>query len=367
MRVLGILVLSLLIAGCATYARLLPKDYKGAVASIDDSFQRQSLSNANFFYIKLIDGKPIYHALVASSQASAGKGSRLITMGESRNVPVRPVKLYIVGQVHHAAIIGSILNSETNYIVEGEFEFTPEKDAKYLVNGSLSKDYSAVWIEDVNGNVVSNIIEKSSSSYVPKARMKDRSEKKKPSRKELFHNLTGGESERLVVSKIGNPDKVFKNEGNFFSGRAPNVTYEYDSLGKIQFSARDDIPLFIDKVIPIVKWSGNISSIKTQLKSSGEALQRYAKSYYQQSELQTDILDLIAAKIWEAKDTQSPYNVDAISWLCKVLGKSHNSRYRTLLENVARMANSNKLRKYAKSSLDLLPETKVEQFSVVNK
>ncbi|MEJ2200471.1 MAG: FlgO family outer membrane protein [Desulfuromonadaceae bacterium] len=46
--------------------------------------------------------------------------------------------------------------------------------------------------------------------------------------------------------------------------------------------------------------------------------------------------------------------VDAMSWLCKALGSSGNSKYRGTLQTVAEKAPHGKLRKYAKKSLDML-------------
>lgn len=349
-------------AGCVSYAPSLPEGYTGDIATIDDSFQRQSRSKANLYYIKLIDGKSIQNSLSASAAASYGKGAQLITMGASRPVPIKPLSIYIVGQVYHSAPIGAMFNAGKNYIVEGEVDFTPEKDKSYLINGSLSEAYSAVWIEDINGNVVSKIIENKSPSYVPAHESDDQPEKKELSREELFLNLTSGESESLVVSKLGRPDGISKYSGNAFIGKRASVTYQYKGLGDIQFSAQNEKPLFIERVTPAVRFSNDISSIEVQLGSTGPTLQSLAKGYYQQDDIEIEVLDLFAEKIWGEKSTEDPYVVDALSWLCKVLSKSNNSRYRSLLQDIADEASAKKLRKYAENSVDLLPATEVEQF-----
>src|SRR5690554_4225830 len=160
-------ILLFLIAGCASYASSLPDGYAGDVATINDSFQRQSRGKANFYYLKLIDGKPVHNSLDASASASYGKGLQLVTMGASRPVPVKPLTIHIVGQVYHSAPVGATFNAGKNYIVEGEVNFTPKKDQNYLITGSLGETYSAVWIEDINGNVVSKVIENKSPSHTP--------------------------------------------------------------------------------------------------------------------------------------------------------------------------------------------------------
>lgn len=362
MKILLTTILSFLIAGCVSYAPSLPEGYVGDIATINDSFQRQSRSRANFYYIKLIDGKPVHNSLNASASASYGQGAQLVTMGASRSVPVKPLNIHIVGQVYHSAPVGAIFNAGKNYIVEGEVNFTPEKDQNYLITGSLSETYSAVWIEDTNGNVVSKVIENKSPSYTPSQSPNDQQKSKELSREELFLNLAGGESESLVVSKLGKPDGVSKHSGNAFTGKPGSITYQYKGLGNIQFSARNEKPLFIERVTPTVNFSNDISSIKKQLDSTGTTLQTLTKGYYQQDDIEIEVLDLFAEKIWDDKETDDPYVVDALAWLCKTLSKSNNSRYRSLLQNIANEASSKKLRKHAKENLDLLPATEVEQF-----
>ena len=139
-------IIILVLSGCVSHAPSLPDGYVGDTATIDDSFQRLGRSKANLFYIKLMDGKPIYNGLKATQAATYGKGSQLIAMGASRSIPAQPLVLYMVGQVYHSAPIGYMFGAGSNYIVEGELEFTPEANARYRVNGSLSENYSAIWI-----------------------------------------------------------------------------------------------------------------------------------------------------------------------------------------------------------------------------
>lgn len=362
MKILLTTIMAFLIAGCVSYAPSIPEGYTGDIATINDSFQRQSRSKANFYYIKLIDGKPIHNSLNASASASYGKGAQLVTMGASRSVPVKPLSIHIVGQVYHSAPVGAMFNAGKNYLIEGEVDFTPEKDQTYLITGSLSEAYSAVWIADINGNVVSKVIEDKSPSYTPAQTSNDQQKKKEISREELFLNLAGGESESLVVSKLGKPDGVSIYKGNAFTGKPGSITYQYNGLGNIQFSAQNEKPLFIERVTSAVKFSNDIPSIKMQLASTGPTLQSLAKGYWQQNNIEVEILDLFAEKIWSEKGTDDPYVVDALAWLCKTLSKSNNSRYRSLLQDIANEASSKKLKKHAKENLDLLPTTKVEQF-----
>jgi len=53
-------------------------------------------------------------------------------------------------------------------------------------------------------------------------------------------------------------------------------------------------------------------------------------------------------------DTRDRYHIDAMSWLCKVLGSSKIIKYQEILSEVSTKAPSRKLRKHAKKSLGML-------------
>src|SRR5690606_14730423 len=129
-----------------------------------------------------------------------------------------------------------------------------------------------------------------SPSYLPVNESDDQPKTKELSREELFFNLASGESESLVVSKLGRPDSVSKYSGNILIEKPATVTYQYEGLGSIQFSARNEKPLFIERVTPITTLSNDISSIKMQLGSAGPTLQSLAKGYYQQDDIKVEVL-----------------------------------------------------------------------------
>ena len=45
--------------------------------------------------------------------------------------------------------------------------------------------------------------------------------------------------------------------------------------------------------------------------------------------------DAIAYRMWMDRDSQDAYEVDAMAWLCKVIAKSKNPRYRDLLKSIS--------------------------------
>ncbi|TVO59043.1 hypothetical protein [Denitromonas halophila] len=362
-------VVIILLAGCASFSPSLPENYSGDTATIDDSFQRLSRSTAKFYYIRQLNDKNIQNALTATYEATEGRGAQLIAMGASRLVPAEPLSLYVVGRVYHSAPIGYLINSKSNYIVEGRVSFTPTAGERYLVSGELGEYYSAVWIEDINGNVVSTMVEAKAPGYF-KIGDSERSEKRVLTREELFFGLSGGESVGLVEEKLGAPNSVEKYRASVFSNSPSTVTYKYAGLGSVLFLSRNSEPEFVERVAPALNYlqQGSPieaqfdSEVEAQLNSEGSILRHVARNFYRRDEIDVETLDLVAKKIWSAKSTEDRNTIDAIAWFCRVLEKSSNSRYRDLLEMVSVQAESSKVRKYARSAFELLPDVDVVQF-----
>ena len=77
---------------------------------------------------------------------------------ESRDVPAQTCVLSIAGTTHVAADI--LAFGGGMYHVEGEVKASLQAGQKYFVKGTLSKEYSAVWLEDSEGLLVSSKVEK---------------------------------------------------------------------------------------------------------------------------------------------------------------------------------------------------------------
>lgn len=76
----------------------------------------------------------------------------------SRQVPITPIVVTIVGRTEYAAPILAFTNDV--YEVKGDISFTPEANQIYSVYGELGENYSTVWLEDEsNQRVVGNKIE----------------------------------------------------------------------------------------------------------------------------------------------------------------------------------------------------------------
>ncbi|MCD6525654.1 MAG: hypothetical protein J7K75_01510 [Desulfuromonas sp.] len=65
------------------------------------------------------------------------------------------------------------------------------------------------------------------------------------------------------------------------------------------------------------------------------------------------------------RQTEKHY-VDEMAWLCKALASSGNSDYAVTLKTIARLSESYKLRKYARQSLELIPDY-AQQNQIINR
>jgi hypothetical protein len=139
----GVIASSLLLSGCATVV-------------INDSGQQDDGSRGTFFVVTAIDGKTIANSLAATRQSSYGQGFALSAYFVSRLVPVRPMRLRLVGTHQTAAPIHEMVArmAGTFQSVQGEVAFNPVEDAIYRVTGTLDPKQSCVWVEEERSQAV---------------------------------------------------------------------------------------------------------------------------------------------------------------------------------------------------------------------
>lgn len=137
-----------LLSGCATKPfSPFPENYAGTSATLTDTFNVRSFSNADFFYAEQYEGNTWENARFKSLAASRGRGLALTTVPVSRAIPAnKPTKLVVVARTEYAAPILAMTN--TVYQVKGTIEFTPETGKQYVVTGQLGGPRSAVWVEE---------------------------------------------------------------------------------------------------------------------------------------------------------------------------------------------------------------------------
>lgn len=363
--------LILLLAGCVTYKPLIDKNYQGETAVIADTYEPQGRGYANFYYVSSYNENPVINAINTTETASQGKGAVIHARGASRKIKTDKARFKLVGQVHHSAPIGYLLNADENYIVAGEIDFSPEPSQTYLVKGYLSKAYSAVWIEDIAGSIVSDIVEELGSDLDQAQSVKNsvfakHKLAKKDSKLAILSNIKSGETKEIVELKLGKPDSVSEIESNFFSGRPAKTVFQYEQIGTVTFVTGPT--LYVESISPMVQSAlVDTSELGYQLKTyESDRLQHFAKSLYSKNLTDITSLDMIAARIWISRETENDIEIDALSWLCKALGRSQNGRYSTFLTELSKSAGSKKLKKYALANLKMLPNADSEQFDVSN-
>ena len=164
-RTLQLIIVGIVVhlSGCASY-KPVPEGYAGPVATIMDTGRTEDGTKARIFYVASIDGNTIENARSVSRSSSYGTGMSLNMRTTQREVPIRPMRLKLVGTHVVAAPIHELASRAvgTFFEVEGEINFTPEAGATYLIKGDLQKQASSVWIEEVgkDGPVVPKIIGK---------------------------------------------------------------------------------------------------------------------------------------------------------------------------------------------------------------
>jgi len=360
----------LFLSGCAATYNPIPEGYTGSIATVDDSFKILSSRTAEMFFIQKVDGKGVMNTFDKSYDASYGKNGILITEGFSHQLPVKKNRLLLSGETVHGAPIGYILNAGSNYMVRGEVEFMPEAGQYYLISGSLSKERSAVWIENLKGDIVSDVVlvigdsKKStvipSSQYIMDNRSHD-SRNEKQDKTVLFSNISGGESLALVTEKIGEPDSTTYNKANFFTQRPASIDYKYRGLGVIRFTSHEKKAGSVLRVFPEINKDNE--SLAAQLDSSGLTLQHVAKEYFKKDNLSEAELDKVEKTIWKNRNAEDDYTKDAVAWLIKVIGKQGDSRYYSLINTLTdKDRYDSKITRYANKALKVIEPSSTNQF-----
>ncbi len=142
-------LVAVLLGGCATY-KPVPDGYAGPTARIVDSSYQETGGKGRLYYVESVDGNKIENARNTTGQASYGRGFSLSTRGAIRDVPIRKMRLRLVGTHVTAAPIHELASRAIGefWSVEGDIDFIPEAGKVYEVRGELKKAGSSVWIAD---------------------------------------------------------------------------------------------------------------------------------------------------------------------------------------------------------------------------
>lgn len=340
---------TLLLLGCQSTSPV-HKDYRGETATLDDSFSNLSRHSGHFFVAAKIDGKPMQNSANFSEDSSFNQGY-LVVRGISR--PLEAGKTYTLTLTGRTALSAPAMGLFTDYfVVSGDVSLTTKANEYYTVVGSLSEQQSRVWVEDIAGNRVTDIIERAGDN------IRVVSEPATPvpakDKKALFTSIRSGESAAQVVKKLGEPASISVNEANLFSGRQTRIYYQYPELGRIQFDGIKDKNWRANSVIKVdiaLQAKEDIAAIHSDLNTmTAVEIRDMAKAFANQAEVSTELLDSFAQKVWNERNSSDKVMIDAVAWLCTVIGNSGNLRYQQALSDIAADTSSNKLKKYAQKA-----------------
>ncbi len=128
-----------------------------AVATIEDSGFAEDGALAQLFVVAAVDGKGVPNSLRETAAASRSTWFNQNAVFTGREIPVKPTKLTLRGRYRTRAPIHEIASRAdgTFFSVEGDVQFTPVVEGRYVVKGELRKEGSSVWLEDAaTGKVV---------------------------------------------------------------------------------------------------------------------------------------------------------------------------------------------------------------------
>ena len=249
---ISLFVVVVLLSGCGiTYQPTIPPEYNGQRATIIDTYNRTGGGSGHFFVMTALNSNPTIHALQASAGRSQGQGNSLTLVGMKREVPAQTLKISLVGLSYYAAPIAGMFASDGDFSIRGEIELAAQPNQTYLITGDINKTTSAVWVEDMYGNVVSDKLTINNESEVTKLiKLADQEQKPKIeslSPEAFFRNIKQGEPVDFVESKLGKADKTKLEERSFFSTEPSYVIHSYEGVGKIYYSEHKGQPRYVLK------------------------------------------------------------------------------------------------------------------------
>jgi len=149
-----ILAVVLMLTGCASNP--LPDDYAGQTALVKDSHANyveqdgMKPEHVELFAMMYVDGKLIKNGLSNTMAATMqSPNGMMIIVGGERRVPIKPLKVDLVGQVFSSSLLGPKSRK-----TERSVGFTPVAGETYVVRGRLADSGSDVWIETGSGKRV---------------------------------------------------------------------------------------------------------------------------------------------------------------------------------------------------------------------
>jgi len=286
-----------------------------------------------------------------------------------------------MGNVELTDIAAEVLNQSLNGSINLDVDIQSWLAKAVGASGNLRyNDFlTSVIDSDVPGKLVKftkqardNLVKKSTDTFIPgKLKLaevvdkiaKDKLNAKSSLTREQFNMVYPGDTVNKALDTLGMPDNisvVFANKRQAWLGtvRYSMLSISYQKLGTLNFEYFGDQGNWIvDNVkqayreVTSSSSAADAASVRNHqmMGNNPNAVRGYIKRIMNQGGGTQLDMDLAAERLYSDLNTRS--YVDTLSWACKLLAMSGNSRYRTVLEYTMENSEFRKLRNYAHKSV----------------
>jgi hypothetical protein len=135
---------------------------------------------------------------------------------------------------------------------------------------------------------------------------------------------------------------------------ANNPTYKRFAMAAIEDQPRYQRwnPIISNRATFDPRYSDDVNRIRNMLQSNDLALEEIGAKRVYFSNKDDVLLDLLAANVKKTYMSTDPSESDSIAWMVKALGSAKNSKYTSLLQEVANNARQSQIRRHASKALD---------------
>jgi hypothetical protein len=147
------------------------------------------------------------------------------------------------------------------------------------------------------------------------------------------------------------------------------IVFDYSGLGTVRFlfdfeNSRWALASAESEGDLIWNWgSGRFGTYDDLIDTGGPAeLRRVVNRLKRETDIERDTLDRIVSRIYRSRAEKNEHLVDALSHLCRVVGRTGDGRYKQAVFEISRTAAARDLRKHCGKAADDLPETSDEKF-----
>lgn len=356
-RLIGFTLSLVFLGGCATPpASRVTEDQVDRTSLVGDTMLRLSNRTVAFFTLESVPGGDIDNARSMSAREDAGQGPYWFqTAGAAREVLAEAAMVTIRAQIDHVAPIFGMFGDTRR--ASGEVMFNPEIGEVYLVTGHVDDDVISVWIQDIHGRRVTDVVS-DPEVFADPDRLQPPYALPHLGQDAPLGRILAGEHIKVVHRRLGPPDKSEEPQlPSFLSQRQPRFEEHYEGLGVIQYLGRQPIAHVLEVRPEFSAGSEDARAFLLRQLSSGVPGDVIAASrHIVNSKIRDgDVLDLAADELAAGYLTEDRAVAESMAWLARALGSSGDARYREILLKVQNEARTRAITRHARRALAELP------------